>query len=69
LGLSLDTANPDAELLEGVVRLSDKVPGLRIVVDHPPNAFARVKGDLGVLDALWGLFGEDRLLFGSDWPN
>ena len=21
-----------------------------------------------VLDALWGLFGEDRLIYGSDWP-
>lgn len=29
--------------------------------------------DLGhyqsALDAIWGVFGEDRLLFGSDWPN
>lgn len=21
------------------------------------------------LDAIWGVFGEDRVLFGSDWPN
>jgi len=21
------------------------------------------------LDAIWGLFGEDRIFFGSDWPN
>jgi L-fuconolactonase len=21
------------------------------------------------LDAIWGVFGEDRILFGSDWPN
>ncbi len=33
----------------------------------------RVPEDLGAyrakLDELWGLFGEDRLLYGSDWPN
>jgi len=23
----------------------------------------------GSLDALWNIFGEDRVLFGSDWPN
>ncbi len=23
----------------------------------------------GTLDELWGVFGEDRVLFGSDWPN
>jgi predicted TIM-barrel fold metal-dependent hydrolase len=23
----------------------------------------------GVLDAIWDVFGEDRILFGSDWPN
>ena len=27
-----------------------------------------VKFYLPVLDTLWTLFGEDRLLFGSDWP-
>jgi predicted TIM-barrel fold metal-dependent hydrolase len=21
------------------------------------------------LDELWGIFGEDRLMYGSDWPN
>ena len=95
LGLSLDTANPDVELLEGVVRLVDAVPALRVVVDHLPNAFARLKdeavlrevaqrpavyakvsevvrggvADAAMLEVLWELFGEDRLLFGSDWPN
>jgi predicted TIM-barrel fold metal-dependent hydrolase len=23
----------------------------------------------GALDAIWNVFGEDRILFGSDWPN
>ena len=98
-GLSLDTANPDHELLEAVVRLSDKVPELRIVIDHLPNAMAQLKDhsmlrEIGkrpriflkvseviqkqgadlknykrMLDHMWELFGEDRLMFGSDWPN
>ena len=35
--LVLDTANPSIELLEDVVRLSDAVPNLRIILDHLPN--------------------------------
>jgi len=98
-GLSLDTANQNHELLEAVVRLSDKVPELRIVIDHLPNAMEQLKDDpmllqiakrkqiylkvseviqkqnddmkryQPMLDHLWELFGEDRLMFGSDWPN
>ncbi|WP_426619428.1 amidohydrolase family protein [Pseudomonas rustica] len=37
-GRSLDSANPDTRLLEGLLRLSDKLPQLRIIVDHLPNA-------------------------------
>lgn len=33
-GLTLDTANPSLPLLEDVVRITDLVPGLRVVVDH-----------------------------------
>jgi predicted TIM-barrel fold metal-dependent hydrolase len=33
-GLVLDTANPRVDLLEAVVRVTDAVPGLRIIVDH-----------------------------------
>lgn len=36
-GLVLDTAGP-ARVVEDVVRLSDKVPNLRIVIDHLPAA-------------------------------
>lgn len=108
-GLTLETANPDAALIAAVVRVSDRVPQLRIVLDHlpnaklPPDAAARkaydahlqelghrpaifVKGseivrridghvplDVGAykasLDQMWELFGEDRIFFGSDWPN
>jgi L-fuconolactonase len=34
--LSLDTANPSIELLQDVVTISDKVPELRVVIDHLP---------------------------------
>jgi predicted TIM-barrel fold metal-dependent hydrolase len=108
-GLVLDTANPDAALIETVVRLTDRVPELRVVVDHLPqyNPPADAAGraaylghvrELGKrpqvyvklsqifqrvdckvveeaafyrarLDELYGTFGEDRVLYGSDWPN
>jgi len=108
-GLVLETANPDPALIVAVLTVSDRVPDLRIVIDHLPHAdpptdvTARanyesnlrelshrptvfVKGseivrqtgsrvDLNAgtyktaLDQLWDLFGEDRILFGSDWPN
>ena len=35
--LVLDTANPRMALLEAMLRISDKVPNLRIVLDHLPN--------------------------------
>lgn len=109
MGLVLETANPDAALIAAVLGVSDRVPELRIVIDHLPHAdipvesAARasyesdlralshrpnvfVKGseiirrtnghvslDIGsyraVLDQLWDLFGDDRIFFGSDWPN
>ena len=108
-GLVLDTANPRPELIEAMVRVSDKVPNLRIVIDHlpqldPPSESAalkqydanlrelakrpqvyvkisevlrrvngRVPTDLNFyrprLDQLYGIFGEDHVLYGSDWPN
>jgi L-fuconolactonase len=108
-GLVLETANPDADLIEAVVETSDRVPDLRIVLDHLPHADppsdpvsratydanlqelskrpnifvkgseilrrfdVRVSFDVAAykatLDRLWDLFGEDRIFFGSDWPN
>jgi L-fuconolactonase len=98
-GLILDTAGSDAAWLDAVVRLTDKVPGLRVVVDHLPQVHplpdlrelgkrpqvyvkvsevlrrenGRVPSDPDfyrqTLDQLWAIFGEDRLLYGSDWPN
>lgn len=108
-GLVLETANPDGALIDAVLQVSDKVPDLRIVLDHLPNAKVpeddsaravyekhlrelaarpqvfvkgseiirkidgRVPLDVGAykatLDAIWDLFGEDKIFFGSDWPN
>lgn len=108
-GLVLETANPDGELIAAVVEISDRVPELRVVLDHLPNAkvpedsstrakyeanvrelarrpnifvkgseiIRRVEGNLQLdpafykhsLDLLWDEFGEDRIFFGSDWPN
>jgi predicted TIM-barrel fold metal-dependent hydrolase len=36
-GLTLDTANPNPALLASVVRLTDLVPDLRVVIDHLPQ--------------------------------
>lgn len=108
-GLVLDTANPDAQLIDAVVQVAERVPDLRIVIDHLPHAPipadaddrnrywanlkllassprvfiklseipVRANGKLVTdlqqyrahLDAIWDVFGEDRILFGSDWPN
>ncbi len=108
-GLTLDTANPRPDLIEAILRLNDKVPGLRIVFDHLPSLLPRLEGaartavetnlrDMSkrpaiyikvsevmrivdgkpaadpalykpVLDFLYDTFGEDKLIFGSDWPN
>ncbi len=108
-GLVLETANPDAPLIAAVVAVSDRVPDLRIVLDHLQNAkvpldpaarskyeadlmelsrrphvfvkgseiVRRIDDQVSVdaesykagLDRMWDLFGEDRIYFGSDWPN
>jgi L-fuconolactonase len=119
-GLVLDTGNPSPELIATVLKIKDKVPELRIVIDHcanlAPNPRASTTGrgqisgtdratlesklhelvkrpdvffklseimqmgedgkpltDPAVykprLDYLFDIFGEDRVVFGSDWPN
>ncbi len=104
-GLVMDTANPTVELMEAMLKISDKVPNLRIVLDHLPSfdpspaqqkAYEAVlkeihgrplinaklseidhKGNPGRglaahkdrLDMLMEIFGEDRVVFGTDWPN
>ncbi len=108
-GLVLDTANPNPALISSVVKLTDQIPRLRVVIDHLPqlepptepnarNAFQSNLRELGkrpqvyvkvsevlrnvggrvprelsfyraTLDELWDIFGQDRLMYGSDWPN
>ncbi len=100
-GLVLDTANPAPALMRTMVRVTDLIPNLRIVLDHlpglplggdsdlrllaaRPNVFAKISGivrrsggrvplDVNFyrdrLDRIWEIFGPDRLLYGSDWPN
>ena len=105
--LVLDTANPRVDLLQAIVKVTDKVPDLRVVLDHLPSleptadtrkaydaaldqlqqrprvfvklsaVIHRVNGKVSVdlapyrdrLEQLIARFGEDRILFGSDWPN
>jgi L-fuconolactonase len=108
-GMVLDTANPDPRLISAIVGVAERVPDLRIVIDHLPHAPipseaderdkywanlrllassprvfiklseipVRANGKLvtdpqqyrASLDAIWDVFGEDRIMFGSDWPN
>jgi predicted TIM-barrel fold metal-dependent hydrolase len=108
-GMVLETANQTPGLIDATVRTTDKVPELRIVIDHlpqmePPSDSAarstyesdlrelakrpqvwlkvsevirRVNGEVPTdpnfykprLDELYGIFGEDHVLFGSDFPN
>ncbi len=116
--LVLETANQTIPLLQAAVKAADRVPDLRIVLDHLPaldpdpanqadyeavmrqiaqrrNIWAKlseivhplrtgrrgaVTGGAPVivrglaahrerLDMLMSYMGEDRVLFGSDWPN
>ena len=107
--LVLDTANPSVSLLADVVRVSELVPQLRIVIDHLPQmipptepalratydaslkalrerpqvyvkiseVLRRTNGQIPTdldyyrprLDEILDVFGSDRVLYGSDWPN
>ncbi len=108
-GLEMDSANPTPALIADILRLSDRVPNLRVVIDHLPQmapiteaavkkshqanmrelakrpqvyvkiseVLRRIDGKVSldlnfyrpVLDELWDIFGQDRLVYGSDWPN
>jgi L-fuconolactonase len=107
-GLVLDSANPNPALIRAIAGVADRVPNLRIVIDHLPtarvpaeapareeywsllrqlaknkNVFAKLSEvaaahieeaggpsfNQGRLDALWDIFGEDHVLYASDWPN
>jgi predicted TIM-barrel fold metal-dependent hydrolase len=112
---SLDVDTPSLGIggPETLVKVLDKIPNLRLVLDHLPGVTYRVKEysdraamqkyveflkELGNrsnvciklsevvhsvdgkvstdlknyaewLDQLWSIFGEDRIIFGSDWPQ
>jgi L-fuconolactonase len=105
-GLEMDVVGGPSLLAE-VVRITDQVPGLRIVVDHLPydppadlveraeylkslqelgkrsRVYAKVSNVLRrsqnhvaasldfyrpSLDELWDVFGQDRVIYGSNWP-
>jgi predicted TIM-barrel fold metal-dependent hydrolase len=106
-GLTLDTANPNVALLESIIRITDQVPNLRVVLDHLPSLdptdaerarYEKALAEIGKrpqlyvklsaivhrindqvslnvntyrdrLDQLIGVFGDDRIIFGSDFPN
>ncbi len=108
-GLELDCANPDPALIHAIAAVSDRIPDLRIVIDHLPSSPiptvaparreywsllrhlsqnprvfiklseipVRIHGVVPKdpafykerLDAIWEVFGEDHILYGSDWPN
>ena len=105
--LVMDTANPRIALFEAIIRISDAVPNLRIVLDHVPGfepspqempAYEATLKEIGTrpkiyvkisqiahridgkpvtdlaalsgrVDMLIGIFGEDRIVFGTDYPN
>jgi len=107
---SLDIDMPREGMIapEVLVRVLEKVPSLRLVLDHLPSVFFRDRaaqenylgylrelamrphvyiklsevvqkwgGEVATriyryqdwLDELWDIFGEDRVMFGSDWPQ
>ena len=43
-GLSLDSANPNPELLTAVLRVTDRVPDLRVIIDHLPQMKEKAHG-------------------------
>ncbi|MBN9663738.1 MAG: amidohydrolase family protein [Acidobacteria bacterium] len=98
-GLELDVLGGPSPFAD-TARLSDRVPGLRIVLNHlpndapkdsaalsalrgRPNIYGKVSGVLRRVDGrvpleadfyresleeLWAAFGEDRLVYASNWP-
>jgi predicted TIM-barrel fold metal-dependent hydrolase len=111
LSLDVDTPRQGMDAGQVLIQVLDRVPGLRLVMDHLPdlrfpedravkNAYLAALRELGDrpqvyiklsevvrrvsgtnevstdvnsykewLDELWTIFGEDRVMFGSDWPN
>lgn len=105
-GLTFETANPRLDLIEATLRLTDKIPELRVVLGHLPaldlptgrealktyssnlaelrkrNVYAKLSGLIRrgheqndpalykpMLDFMWDIFGEDRVVYASGWPG
>jgi predicted TIM-barrel fold metal-dependent hydrolase len=62
-------ARYEADLRELSKRPQVFVKGSEIVRRVAGNVVLDVASYKAALDALWDLFGEDRMFFGSDWPN
>src|SRR3569833_3864679 len=103
--LVMDSATPTVGLLQPMVQINDKMPNLRIMIDHQPQLDPTAQEEAGYkavlkeipgrpkiyaklseidhrsmkerglaahkarLDQLMEAFGEDRVVFGTDWPN
>jgi L-fuconolactonase len=106
--MDYDAPRQGMTAIETLLKTLDKLPSLRVVVDHLPDvrfpdeaakaAYVRHLRELAArpntyiklsevvrkfegrvstelwhyrawLDELWDLFGEDRIMFGSDWPQ
>ena len=73
-GIPIDGGEPDPDRL-GLMRQAAaheqvycKVSGLMDLRSQVKPAPTDLSFYAPVLDALWDLFGEDRLIYGSDWP-
>ena len=73
-GIPIDGKEPDPGRLELMRQAAAheqvfcKVSGLMDLRSQVKPAPTDVSFYAPVLDALWDLFGEDRLIYGSDWP-
>src|SRR5207244_4489932 len=73
-GLTLPTDSAPRQSVESNLRELGKRPHVFAKVTMVAR-MTNEKADLDPntytprLDLLWDLFGEDRLIFGSDWPN
>ena len=108
-GLTYEAANPRVELMEAVIRLTDQIPDLKVMIGHLQamplpeepavrkgyeanlrelarrGAWAKISNvvrpardgsvDLNpgryqeMLDFIWDIFGEDRIVYASGWPT
>jgi predicted TIM-barrel fold metal-dependent hydrolase len=108
-GLTYEAANPRLNLMEAVLRLTDSVPDLRVMLGHlqalalpteaavlhsytnnlrelkQRGAYAKISGLIRpaadgkvnldpaahkpMLDFIWDIFGEDRIVYASGWPT